>query len=377
MKENNNTHLIKCIEDIRDYKAIFSFDEAETKQKITSRILDAVGWDMFSEEVKPEYAVGAQRVDFSLRIKSENLVFIEVKKPTESLENLKHQEQLLEYSFKLGVASAILSNGVSWWFYLPLQPGKWENRRYCTVDILKDDINDIARSFTELLSKDTISSGTAKKTAESMFERHKKTQQIMLSLPEAWNKIISDRNTLLIDLLEETAAKICRFEPDTDEMNLIGEEVRQFIADHQNNWLLPASVKGSSSYSLKKKDSTKKNKEVVSSDSDLPKIHQLKLGNQHHGFTYYYEVLVFVANWLVEQGNLTLLECPISLSKGKKRYLVSSTPKHPTGKEFFSPVKLKNGLYLETHASTNRNLNLAHSLLKKYGYPEGTLNVVS
>lgn len=377
MDENRLLHLIKCIEDIRKYTTIFSFDEAETKQKITSRILDALGWNMFSEEVKPEYAVGSQRVDFSLRIKSENLVFIEVKKPAESLENPKHQEQLLEYSFKQGVASAILSNGVTWWFYLPLQPGMWENRRYCTIDIMKDEIEDIVRLFTELLSKDTVGSGNANKSAESMFERHKKTKQIMMSLPEAWNKIVTDRNTLLIDLLEETAAKICEFEPDSVEIELISEEVRQFILDHQSIWLLPTEVKGGDSLSLKKKKGVIKKKKAtnVSDDSVHSKPNQLKLGNLHHKFTYYYEVLVLVANWLVDQGNLTLSDCPINLSKGKKRYLVSSTPVHPTGKEFFSPVKLSNGLYLETHASTQRNIHLAHSLLKKYRYPEGTLEV--
>ena len=112
MEKERKLILTKCIEDIRAYHTISKFDEAETKQKIVSRILDSLGWNMFSDEVKPEYSVGELRVDFSLRIKGENRVFIEVKSPQKSLENKQYQEQLLVYSFHKGVSSGILTNGV-------------------------------------------------------------------------------------------------------------------------------------------------------------------------------------------------------------------------------------------------------------------------
>ena len=67
-------------------------------------------------------------VDFALRHRGVNKVFIEVKKVGAKFE--AHQEQLLNYSFNYGVKLATLTNGLTWWFYLPLQEGRWEQRRF-------------------------------------------------------------------------------------------------------------------------------------------------------------------------------------------------------------------------------------------------------
>jgi hypothetical protein len=37
------------------------------------------------------------------------------------------------------------------------------------------------------------------------------------TIPEAWNKIITEPDSLLIDLLSETTEKICGFKPEIDE----------------------------------------------------------------------------------------------------------------------------------------------------------------
>jgi hypothetical protein len=123
--------LIPFIESVKADRRIVSFDEAATKQAIVVRILSFLGWDIFNiDEVTPEYSVGEERVDYSLRIGNANKVFIEVKKIEEELE--KHQEQLLSYSYRQGVRLSILTNGVTWWFYLPWQEGSWEQRKFYT-----------------------------------------------------------------------------------------------------------------------------------------------------------------------------------------------------------------------------------------------------
>ena len=120
--------LIGFIADIRSKNLINSFDEATMKQAIILRLLSALSWNIFDiSEVKPEYSVSSKRVDYSLRINNASKVFLEVEKVTEDLEN--HQEQLLNYSFQEGVKLAILTNGITWWFYLPLNEGNWEQRK--------------------------------------------------------------------------------------------------------------------------------------------------------------------------------------------------------------------------------------------------------
>jgi predicted type IV restriction endonuclease len=110
------------------------------------RILANLGWNPFNiNEVKPEYSVAGRRVDYSLRIYDANKVFLEVKKMGEELD--RHQDHLLDYSFKEGVKLAVLTNGMTWWFYLPLQEGSWEQRKFFAIDILQQEPAHIADRF--------------------------------------------------------------------------------------------------------------------------------------------------------------------------------------------------------------------------------------
>jgi len=77
-----------------------------------------------------------------------------------------HQEQLLGYSFREGVKQAILTNGITWWFYLPLNEGSWEQRRFFTADFLQQDQTAIAEKLIELLSRENIASGDALKNCQ-------------------------------------------------------------------------------------------------------------------------------------------------------------------------------------------------------------------
>ena len=109
-------------------------DESATKQAVVLRLLSVAGWDTFDiSQIVPEYTVGNRRVDYALRPGTPNAVFIEVKRPSENLE--RHQQQLLEYCFQEGVNLAVLTNGRTWWLYLPLQAGSWEQRRFLSIDL--------------------------------------------------------------------------------------------------------------------------------------------------------------------------------------------------------------------------------------------------
>ena len=87
------------INDLKSNKQISSFDKASTKQAVVLRLLSLLGWDIFNvDEVSPNYSVGKRQIDYSLRIKNKNKVFINVKKAGESLEN--YQKELFEYASK-------------------------------------------------------------------------------------------------------------------------------------------------------------------------------------------------------------------------------------------------------------------------------------
>lgn len=227
--------LLEFIRSLKN-KDIGLLDEAATKQTIILRCLSVLDWDMFNrDEVYPEYSVGpdstTKRVDFSLRVKNTNTVFIEVKKPSEELE--KHQEQLLNYAFQQGVRFAILTNGSTWWFYLPLHEGNWEQRKFYSIDIYQQEAGDIASKFTDFLSRENIANGKAFDNAEAVYKSQQKQKILHDTLPKAWNTIISEPDGLLVDLINETAESICGFRAGDDV-------IRRFLARHREQLLVIA-----------------------------------------------------------------------------------------------------------------------------------------
>ena len=111
--------LLSCLKNMKSNSNLFQLDEASTKQCVILRILRTLGWDFDNpDEVTPEYTVENRRVDYSLRLRNENKIFLEVKRAGEDLNNEKHEDQLLEYSFRQGVELAVLTNGMTWWLYL-------------------------------------------------------------------------------------------------------------------------------------------------------------------------------------------------------------------------------------------------------------------
>ena len=209
--------LIAFIADIRSNNLINSFDEATTKQVIILRLLDILSWNIFdSYEVTPEYSVSGKKVDYSLRINNANKVFLEVKKVTEDIEN--HQEQLLNYSFQEGIKLAVLTNGITWWFYLPLNEGSWEQRKFYAIDIIQQEQSDIANKFIYFLGKENVKNEEAVKKAEQIYKGQVKDIEIKRNLHRAWNKLISEPDDLLVELINETLEKICGYRADDKQI---------------------------------------------------------------------------------------------------------------------------------------------------------------
>lgn len=239
MEEKMSSQLENFIENIKNDRKIISFDEASTKQAIVLRILSLLEWDIFNiDEVVPEFSVAGKRVDYSLRVNNVNKIFIEVKKPSEDLENFHNQEQLLGYSFQEGVKLAILTNGITWWFYLPLHEGSWEQRKFYTIDILQQETSDIASKFNDFLSKENMASGKAVENAEAVYKGQQKNKILRETLPKAWNKIIEEADEILIDLINDTTEKICGYKSDS-------EMIEQFLSRHRRQLMVSEGVESS------------------------------------------------------------------------------------------------------------------------------------
>lgn len=216
--------LLKVIEDLQSDKRLTLLLEADISRSVILRILDALNWSTSNRrEVNPEYSVRGGRVDFALLIGNRPKVFIEVKRGGEPL--AEHQEQLLGYAFRQGIKIAILTNGATWWFYLPLQEGSWEERKFATVEFDRQDKEEIVQKLEDLLSKENVISGKAVQNAEILYEQSQKKEEISTTLPEAWNQLVSEPDDLLAELLAEKTEELCGHKPDK-------REVEQFLLAH-------------------------------------------------------------------------------------------------------------------------------------------------
>ena len=203
-----------------------SYNEDQAKQGIVLPILRQLGWDTEDvEEVHPEFSIGQDRIDYALVLEGRPAVFIEAKRPSEDLDNENHEEQLLGYSFRQTVDLAILTNGLTWSFYLPREGEDWRSRKFYTLDITQQHIKDASSRLTELLSKSNIASKEALESAKRILKGKVRKDRIRETLPKAWNKIVLEPDSLLAELLAETTERLCGFKPDEEEA---AEFIRQY-----------------------------------------------------------------------------------------------------------------------------------------------------
>ncbi len=88
------------------------------------------------------------------------------------------------------------------------------------------------------------------------------------------------------------------------------------------------------------------------------------------------DLLGEVANYLVDIGKLTPDRCPVRPRQDSSRYLVAEQRRHPSGREFFQPVRLTNGLWVETHYSAKDIVHYSNFLLRYLGEDPARYSVV-
>jgi hypothetical protein len=221
--------IVTFIEELKSNKKLSTFDEASTKQAVVLRLLSFLGWDIFNvEQVYPDYSANSSNVSYALRIKNTNKVFIEVKRVHSKLDN--YQKSLVNLSSREGVNLAVLTNGITWWFYLISASGNWQRKWFFSIDLVKQKPDTYVPKLIDLLSKTKVTKGQSLKAAKSLYQR--KRQKLASNfLPEAWNQIISQPNKIFVELLSDQTEKLSRYKVDT-------KSVQKFLDKHIEKWLV-------------------------------------------------------------------------------------------------------------------------------------------
>ena len=210
--------VLNVIERWQTDERLTTLEEARICSAVIEPILRGLGWDIGNpQEVWEQYSVEEiGTVDYALLIGDKPKVFVEVKRGGAQLK--KHQSQLRNYARIGGVSLAILTNGATWWFYLPLQEGSWERTRIGEVEFQDQNATEITQRLGDLLSRENVSSENAIQNAENLQKRN----QILEALPKAWEQLVNNK---IPNLLAAQAQELCGHKPSRNE-------VEQFLSAH-------------------------------------------------------------------------------------------------------------------------------------------------
>ena len=217
-------HLKKVQEGLRQGSYT---SEASVSQGILLPALNELGWPVFDTSiVVPEFSVESRRIDYALcHPKNKPAVFIEVKNVGLSD---GADRQLFEYAFHLGVPMAILTDGQEWSFYLPGEQGLYDERRVYKIDLLERSLDEIEKRLVRYLKYQNVTSGEALKYARSDYQNVSRFRIIANNLPKAWDSLLQEQDSILLELLAEKVEDLCGYKPDLDVCS-------QFLDDQINS----------------------------------------------------------------------------------------------------------------------------------------------
>ena len=198
-------------------------NEAAISTGIVLRVLRTLNWeDHDAEVVWPEYNVGKGRVDFALcHPPSKPIVFVEVKQPG-AAESEDSIEQALLYGFRQGVPVVVLTDGRTWSFYLPAEPGSYEERRVLRLDLYESSSRDAEAALENYLEHGRVASCEALKAARREYRNRTSRDTARRALPVAWSKLVREGNELVVRLLADAVESQTKVRPiDADVLEFL------------------------------------------------------------------------------------------------------------------------------------------------------------
>lgn len=357
--------LKSFINEIKSAKGLSTYDEATTKQIIIIQILNIIGWNIFDiKEIQPEYPVDPQnsneKVDYALARDTDNMVFVEAKAVSVDLENW--EEKFCNYCFKNNVVLGVLTNGISWWFYLPRAKGSWYERKFYSINLVQQDIDTAVSKFIDFLAKQNVTNGKAEENAKKTYESKQKNQIIKKSLSQAWNTLVSSEDESFIDLFNNTLEKISGYRAES-------EEIAEFLAKNRTKLLIleeqPTQVlRRAREVEVQPSTEEERTSNYVRSGFTGKGISAFVFYNKKYEARSWKQLLLGVCD---EINNLHKKDFEKVLSlKGRKRPYFTKN-----ANELRVPEKIKGtDIFVETNLSANSIVSLCEDVISLFGYKD-------
>lgn len=209
--------LKKHIDDIRNELEHGQFtNETAVRLGIIDPLLKELGWPTSKTQVVfPEYKVEGGIVDYALcHPPATPRVFIEAKQ-VGKLDGA--ERQLFEYAVHQGVRVAILTDGQKWSFFYPPGEGTYEERKVVELNLITGDSEESASCLNRYLNYKSIQTGDAFAAIEEDYRNFSRQRELGRCLPEVWDKILQEKNQMLLQTVIEDTQKVCRYAPTEEE----------------------------------------------------------------------------------------------------------------------------------------------------------------
>ena len=207
-------NLVEFIKKLQSEGRFHNLDEAALKQGVVLKILSLLDWDPFDlDDIQPEHSVEGGKIDFSLKQNDPNRVFLVVRKGNDFS---KPEEELLNHSARGNARIGVLTNGFTWWFYLPLLQGSADEKKFLALETWTKEADEISENLRQFLSKGNVTSGKSLKQAEEIYHTRQRAFLVKEFLPKAWETIMKEPEKWLAEPLAEVTKSLCGYKPDMD-----------------------------------------------------------------------------------------------------------------------------------------------------------------
>lgn len=140
-----------------------AMNEAQTRRVLVEPTLRHLGWDIEGpQEVKSEFQVLKDRVDYALLVNNQPSLLVETKRVKSNLNELSSIAQAVNYGNTLNVPWAVLTNGHEWNLYCVHAQADMPDKLFKHIDLLQTTVQ-AAADFLDLISKESILSGQISK----------------------------------------------------------------------------------------------------------------------------------------------------------------------------------------------------------------------
>ena len=175
-------------------------NEESAKAQAIFPILSELGWKSDDpSRVFFEYTVGGKRVDIALKDDDRSVAFIEAKAPGQKLAG--HVKQLLGYAFEEGVDICVLTTGLEWWFFLPREKGPPPKRRFLTLDLHDDPVEETSRLLQKFLGRSELTSHSAESNAKLALQSLQEKRRLEAEIPRVWQRMRNGPDPDLVALV--------------------------------------------------------------------------------------------------------------------------------------------------------------------------------